>query len=116
MSIELAPIPGPPTIVVSKASGAVRTFVGAMVPLDRRENDQRSNAYRIGVGEHRDGQLAYLRLRSASGVLGSPAISALLEVEMLRQENTRYFIATRSGASTAPPRVSSLLRPSCRRH
>jgi hypothetical protein len=46
------------------------------------------------VGEHPNGQLAYLRLGSASGVLGRPAISALLEVEMVRQENTRYFIAT----------------------
>jgi hypothetical protein len=64
-------MPGPPTIVVSKASGAVRTFVGAMVPLYRRENDQRSNAHRIGVGEHPDGQLAYLRLGSASGVLAA---------------------------------------------
>jgi hypothetical protein len=31
------PIPGPPMIVVSKANGAVRTFVGAMVPDYFRE-------------------------------------------------------------------------------
>jgi hypothetical protein len=47
-------------------------FLGAMVPLYRRENDQRSNACRIGVGEDPDGQLAYFPLGPASGVLESP--------------------------------------------
>ena len=34
-----APIPGPPMIVVSKSTGVVRTFVGAMVPEYFRETD-----------------------------------------------------------------------------
>jgi len=34
-----APIPGPPMMVVSKSTGVVRTFVGAMVPEYFRETD-----------------------------------------------------------------------------
>ena len=34
------PIPGPPMIVVSKATGAVRTFIGASVPDYYRENNE----------------------------------------------------------------------------
>jgi hypothetical protein len=38
LPIELAPIPGPPLIVVSKATAAVRTFIGATVPDYYRES------------------------------------------------------------------------------
>jgi hypothetical protein len=38
--IEDRPIPGPPMIVVSKASGTVRTFIGASVPTYYRENPE----------------------------------------------------------------------------
>jgi hypothetical protein len=34
------PIPGPPMIVVSKATGEVRTFIGGSVPAYYRENDE----------------------------------------------------------------------------
>jgi hypothetical protein len=38
MPIGEQPIPGPPMIVVSKVTGAVRTFIGGSVPDYYREN------------------------------------------------------------------------------
>jgi hypothetical protein len=40
MPVEKQPIPGPPMIVVSKATGAVSTFIGATVPDYYRENPE----------------------------------------------------------------------------
>jgi hypothetical protein len=44
------PIPGPPMIVVSKATGAVQTFIGAEIPAYYRENDETETP----IGDVRD--------------------------------------------------------------